>query len=66
MSEICKCIETGKIYPSIKRAANMNNISLSSINRALANHSHTAGNYHWVLIKEDGEIINTNKFVHKI
>ena len=66
MSEICKCIEIGKIYPSIKRAANMNNISLSSINRALANLSHTVDNYHWVLINEDGEIINTNKFVHKI
>ena len=42
-----KCIETGKIYTTIKEAAKENNTSRQNISHVLNGRQETAGGYHW-------------------
>jgi len=45
-----KNIDTNDIYPSIREAARLTNISINAINKVLAKKIETAGGYRWVYI----------------
>lgn len=41
------CIETGKVYESIKKAAEENRVYPGNISQCLSGKRNTAGNFHW-------------------
>lgn len=47
-----QCVETGKIFDSIKKAADSCNVTGSSISAVLNKSSKTAGGFHWIYIGE--------------
>lgn len=46
------CIETGKIYDSMRMAAKDTGASASMITKVCKKHRHTAGGYHWEYVNK--------------
>ena len=51
-NRIVRCIETGKIYPTMKEAAEHTGTYSSNIRESCLNKRRTAGGYHWEYIEE--------------
>lgn len=48
-----KCVETGKVYPGAKWAAQELGLDPSSITRTCKKKGHTCGGYHWEYVESD-------------
>ena len=46
------CVETGKIYESVKEASRVTEIRENNIRRACKETNRTAGGYHWLFVNE--------------